>query len=99
LSSTSAPKDCHALCGPIGKREYHSTKIDQEETKGAKKIEDQRDAIAIERLLLTGDPHDRLVIENCRPPGRVNPTPAGKYNLVAIGANERHLETMKARGS
>ncbi len=98
MSSTSAPKDCHAICRPSGKREYHSTKIDQEETKGAKKIEDQRDANAIERLLLADDPHDRRVIENCHPPGHVNPTPAGKYNLVAIGAGAAGLVSAGGAG-
>jgi pyruvate/2-oxoglutarate dehydrogenase complex dihydrolipoamide dehydrogenase (E3) component len=75
----------------MGKREYHSTKIDKEETKGAKKIEDRRDANAIERLLLTDDPYDRRVIENCHPPDHVNPTPTGKYNLIAIGAGAAGL--------
>jgi len=98
LSSTSTPKDCHAICEPSGKREYHSTKIDREETKGAKKIEDQREANAIERLLLADDPHDRRVIENCHPPGHVNPTPAGKYNLVAIGAGAAGLVSAGGAG-
>lgn len=72
--------------------------IDHEETKGAKKIEDQRDANAIERLLLTDDPHDRRVIENCHPPGHVNPTPSGKYNLIAIGAGAAGLVSAGGAG-
>src|SRR5262249_46964023 len=79
-------------------REYHSTKIDREETKGAKKIEDQRDANAIERLLLADDPHDRRGIENCHPPGHLNPTPAGKNNLVAIGAGAAGLVSAGGAG-
>jgi pyruvate/2-oxoglutarate dehydrogenase complex dihydrolipoamide dehydrogenase (E3) component len=49
-------------------------------------------------MLLTNDPHDRRVIENCRPPGHVNPTPAGKYNLVAIGAGAAGLVSAGGAG-
>jgi pyruvate/2-oxoglutarate dehydrogenase complex dihydrolipoamide dehydrogenase (E3) component len=83
----------------LGKREYHSTKIDQEEPKGAKKIEDRREANAIERMLLADDPHDRRVIENCHPPAHVNPTPTGKYNLVAIGAGAAGLVSAGGAGA
>src|SRR5262247_3842187 len=98
LSSGQAPKDCHAIYRPLCKKEYHSTKNDHGEMKGAKKIEDQRDANAIERMLLTGDPHDRRVIENCHPPDHVNPTPTGKYNLIAIGAGAAGLVSAGGAG-
>jgi pyruvate/2-oxoglutarate dehydrogenase complex dihydrolipoamide dehydrogenase (E3) component len=49
-------------------------------------------------MLLTDDPHDRRVIENCHPPGRVNPTPTGKYNLVAIGAGAAGLVSAGGAG-
>jgi pyruvate/2-oxoglutarate dehydrogenase complex dihydrolipoamide dehydrogenase (E3) component len=52
----------------------------------------------IEKLLLVDDPHDRQVIENCHPPGYVNPTPAGKYNLVAIGAGAAGLVSAGGAG-
>ncbi len=44
-----------------------------------------------EHMLLPDDPHDQRLIENCHPPRHVNPTPAGKYNLVAIGAGTAGL--------
>jgi len=59
----------------------------------------ERHANAIEHLLLTDDPHDRLVIENCHPPDYVNPTPAGKYNLIAIGAGAAGLVSAGGAGS
>jgi pyruvate/2-oxoglutarate dehydrogenase complex dihydrolipoamide dehydrogenase (E3) component len=49
-------------------------------------------------MLLADDPHDRRVIENCHPPGHVNPTPAGKYNLVAIGAGAAGLVSAGGAG-
>jgi pyruvate/2-oxoglutarate dehydrogenase complex dihydrolipoamide dehydrogenase (E3) component/uncharacterized membrane protein YdjX (TVP38/TMEM64 family) len=42
-------------------------------------------------MLLTGDVHDRQLIENCHPPRWSNPTPAGKYNLVVIGGGTAGL--------
>jgi pyruvate/2-oxoglutarate dehydrogenase complex dihydrolipoamide dehydrogenase (E3) component len=38
------------------------------------------------------------VIENCHPPGHVNPTPTGKYNLVAIGAGAAGLVSVGGAG-
>src|SRR5918999_918450 len=40
----------------------------------------------IDEMMRIEDPYDKQLIENCHPPGWVNPTPAGKYNLVVIGA-------------
>jgi len=40
------------------------------------------DAIRIE----PGDEHNRALVGNVHPPGWVNPRPAGRYNLVVIGA-------------
>ena len=42
-------------------------------------------------MLLVDDVHDRELIENCHPPKWTNPTPAGKYNLVVIGAGTAGL--------
>jgi len=42
-------------------------------------------------MLLVDDVHDSQVIENCHPPKWLNPTPAGKYNLVVIGAGTAGL--------
>jgi len=49
-------------------------------------------------MMLADDPHDRRVIENCHPPGYVNPTPTGKYNLVAIGAGAAGLVSAGGAG-
>ena len=42
-------------------------------------------------MVLVDDEHDRRLIENCHPPKWINPTPAGKYNLVVIGAGTAGL--------
>jgi pyruvate/2-oxoglutarate dehydrogenase complex dihydrolipoamide dehydrogenase (E3) component/uncharacterized membrane protein YdjX (TVP38/TMEM64 family) len=46
---------------------------------------------SFKEMTLVDDPYDRELIENCRPPRWVNPTPAGKYNLVVIGAGTAGL--------
>jgi pyruvate/2-oxoglutarate dehydrogenase complex dihydrolipoamide dehydrogenase (E3) component/uncharacterized membrane protein YdjX (TVP38/TMEM64 family) len=45
----------------------------------------------MDEMLIVDDPHDRQLIENCHPPRWMNPTPSGKYNLVAIGAGTAGL--------
>ena len=44
-----------------------------------------------EEMMLEDDPHDRKLIANCRAPGRLNPLPSGKYNLVVIGGGTAGL--------
>ncbi len=53
---------------------------------------------AISHVTLAGNPHDRLMIENCHPPNHINPTPNGKYNLVAIGAGAAGLVSAGGAG-
>ncbi|MEO6724239.1 MAG: mercuric reductase [Blastocatellia bacterium] len=53
---------------------------------------------AIRHVTLAGDPHDQLMIENCHPPNHVNPTPNGKYNLIAIGAGAAGLVSAGGAG-
>lgn len=53
---------------------------------------------AIRHVTLADDPHDRLMIENCHPPNHVNPTPTGKYNLIAIGAGAAGLVSAGGAG-
>ncbi|HMV51669.1 MAG TPA: FAD-dependent oxidoreductase, partial [Blastocatellia bacterium] len=53
---------------------------------------------AISHVTLAGDAHDQLMIENCRPPNHVNPTPSGKYNLIAIGAGAAGLVSAGGAG-
>jgi pyruvate/2-oxoglutarate dehydrogenase complex dihydrolipoamide dehydrogenase (E3) component/uncharacterized membrane protein YdjX (TVP38/TMEM64 family) len=42
-------------------------------------------------MTLADDAYDRQLIENCRPPRWVNPMPAGRYNMVVIGAGTAGL--------
>jgi len=44
-----------------------------------------------DEMVLADDPHDKKLIDNCHPPGRVNPAPSGKYNLVVIGGGTAGL--------
>ncbi|MBI2533506.1 MAG: FAD-containing oxidoreductase, partial [Deltaproteobacteria bacterium] len=43
---------------------------------------------SFDEMMLVDDAHDK---QNCHPPGWVNPTPAGKYNLVVVGAGTAGL--------
>jgi pyruvate/2-oxoglutarate dehydrogenase complex dihydrolipoamide dehydrogenase (E3) component len=43
--------------------------------------------------VLPHDPHNELLVANVHPPGWVNPSPAGRYNLVVIGAGTAGLIT------
>ena len=43
------------------------------------------------KMVTVDDPHDHQLLENCRPSGWVNPTPAKKYNLVVIGGGTAGL--------
>ena len=40
---------------------------------------------------LPNDPHDAALLANVRPPDWTNPTPAGRYNLVVVGAGTAGL--------
>jgi pyruvate/2-oxoglutarate dehydrogenase complex dihydrolipoamide dehydrogenase (E3) component/uncharacterized membrane protein YdjX (TVP38/TMEM64 family) len=44
-----------------------------------------------DKMMLADDAHDQQLIENCHPANRINPTPAGKYNLVVIGGGTAGL--------
>ncbi|HWH78540.1 MAG TPA: VTT domain-containing protein, partial [Candidatus Binatus sp.] len=44
-----------------------------------------------DQMLLVDDTYDQQLIENCHPRQRINPTPAGKYNLVVIGGGTAGL--------
>jgi pyruvate/2-oxoglutarate dehydrogenase complex dihydrolipoamide dehydrogenase (E3) component/uncharacterized membrane protein YdjX (TVP38/TMEM64 family) len=44
-----------------------------------------------DEMMLVDDPHDKQLIENCHPSQWINPTPAGKYNLVVIGGGTAGL--------
>ncbi|HLN86069.1 MAG TPA: mercuric reductase, partial [Candidatus Limnocylindrales bacterium] len=44
-----------------------------------------------DKMMLVDDTHDKQLIENCHPTKRINPPPAGKYNLVVIGGGTAGL--------
>jgi pyruvate/2-oxoglutarate dehydrogenase complex dihydrolipoamide dehydrogenase (E3) component len=54
-------------------------------------LDSDHKATPVSAMMLVDDPHDQQLIENCHPPRWVNPTPAGKYNLVVIGAGTAGL--------
>jgi len=43
--------------------------------------------------VLAGDPHDDALVANVHPPDWTNPEPAGRYNLVVLGAGTAGLVT------
>jgi pyruvate/2-oxoglutarate dehydrogenase complex dihydrolipoamide dehydrogenase (E3) component len=43
--------------------------------------------------VLPDDAHDRVLLERVHPPAWTNPTPAGRYNLVVVGAGTAGLVT------
>lgn len=43
------------------------------------------------RMVLEGDSHDQVLLDNVHPAEWTNPTPSGKYNLVVIGAGTAGL--------
>src|SRR5262245_13213258 len=49
-------------------------------------------------MTLVDDAYDLRLIENCHPPDYVNPTPTGKYNLIAIGAGAAGLVSAGGAG-
>ncbi len=53
---------------------------------------------AIEHYLSPDDLYDQQVIANCHPPNYFNPSPEGKYNLVAIGAGAAGLVSAGGAG-
>ena len=58
---------------------------------GEPRLNENFSAVPFDRMVLIDDPHDKQLLENCRPPRWVNPAPAKKYNLVVIGAGTAGL--------
>jgi pyruvate/2-oxoglutarate dehydrogenase complex dihydrolipoamide dehydrogenase (E3) component/uncharacterized membrane protein YdjX (TVP38/TMEM64 family) len=58
---------------------------------GEPRLNENFSAVPFDRMVLIDDPHDRQLVDNCRPPRRANPTPATKYNLVVIGGGTAGL--------
>lgn len=55
------------------------------------RLDDKFEPTPVDKMVLAGDPHDKKLVENCHPPGRVNPIPTGKYNLVVVGGGTAGL--------
>ncbi|MCS6317591.1 MAG: hypothetical protein H8K05_07425 [Nitrospira sp.] len=47
----------------------------------------------VQSLVLPDDEHNRRLVANVHPPEWVNPEPAGRYNLVVVGAGTAGLIT------
>ena len=47
----------------------------------------------VQSLVLPNDEHNRKLVENVHPSNWVNPEPAGRYNIVVIGAGTAGLIT------
>jgi pyruvate/2-oxoglutarate dehydrogenase complex dihydrolipoamide dehydrogenase (E3) component/uncharacterized membrane protein YdjX (TVP38/TMEM64 family) len=60
-------------------------------TTGAARLDPNHQPTTFDKMMLVDDRHDKQLIENCHPTGRLNPEPAGKYNLVVIGGGTAGL--------
>lgn len=58
---------------------------------GKPRLDPAHTPTSFEEMMMVSDVHDRRLIENCHPPGWTNPKPAGKYNLVVLGAGTAGL--------
>jgi pyruvate/2-oxoglutarate dehydrogenase complex dihydrolipoamide dehydrogenase (E3) component len=58
---------------------------------GKPTIDNEQEIVMFDRMLLAGDPHDRMLVENCHPQDWLNPAPAKKYNLVVVGGGTAGL--------
>jgi pyruvate/2-oxoglutarate dehydrogenase complex dihydrolipoamide dehydrogenase (E3) component/uncharacterized membrane protein YdjX (TVP38/TMEM64 family) len=77
----------------IARKALREAQHQQETSTGAglPRVDAAHEPISFDKMMLVDDPHDKRLIENCHAPGRVNPTPAGKYNLVVIGGGTAGL--------
>ena len=58
---------------------------------GRPQLDENFQPLPFSNMVLVNDAHDKQLIENCHPPGWINPTPAKKYNLVVIGGGTAGL--------
>ena len=54
-------------------------------------IDENHEPTPFDKMVSVEDPRDQQLIQNCRPPGWINPVPAKKYNLVVIGGGTAGL--------
>jgi pyruvate/2-oxoglutarate dehydrogenase complex dihydrolipoamide dehydrogenase (E3) component/uncharacterized membrane protein YdjX (TVP38/TMEM64 family) len=58
---------------------------------GKPRLDPDHKPTPFDAMMLVHDAHDRRLIENVHPPKWINPTSAGKYNLVVIGGGTAGL--------
>jgi pyruvate/2-oxoglutarate dehydrogenase complex dihydrolipoamide dehydrogenase (E3) component/uncharacterized membrane protein YdjX (TVP38/TMEM64 family) len=58
---------------------------------GKPRLDENYEPVSFTHMVLAGDPHDQRLVENCHSPGRMNPVPTGKYNLVVLGGGTAGL--------
>ncbi|HYT54234.1 MAG TPA: FAD-containing oxidoreductase [Verrucomicrobiae bacterium] len=77
----------------VARKALRETEQQQESSAvaGMPRLDSSHEPTLFNQMLLVDDPYDQQLIANCHPLGRVNPTPAGKYNLVVIGGGTAGL--------
>jgi pyruvate/2-oxoglutarate dehydrogenase complex dihydrolipoamide dehydrogenase (E3) component/uncharacterized membrane protein YdjX (TVP38/TMEM64 family) len=77
----------------IARKALREAEQAQEGSVGSEKprLDENFQPIRFDKMVLAGDAHDRQLVENCHPTGRVNPSPSGRYNLVVIGGGTAGL--------
>ncbi len=63
----------------------------QQEGSVAARLDTNHRPTTFDKMMLVDDAYDKQLIENCHPTKRINPTPAGKYNLGVIGGGTAGL--------
>jgi pyruvate/2-oxoglutarate dehydrogenase complex dihydrolipoamide dehydrogenase (E3) component/uncharacterized membrane protein YdjX (TVP38/TMEM64 family) len=58
---------------------------------GRPRLDPDHKPMSFEAMLTVNDAHDQQLLENCHPRQWINPMPAGKYNLVVVGAGTAGL--------
>jgi pyruvate/2-oxoglutarate dehydrogenase complex dihydrolipoamide dehydrogenase (E3) component/uncharacterized membrane protein YdjX (TVP38/TMEM64 family) len=77
----------------MARRALRQAEQAQEDSLGAAQpgMDENYEPTPFDRMVSVEDPHDQRLLENCRPAGWINPTPAKKYNLVVIGGGTAGL--------
>jgi pyruvate/2-oxoglutarate dehydrogenase complex dihydrolipoamide dehydrogenase (E3) component/uncharacterized membrane protein YdjX (TVP38/TMEM64 family) len=77
----------------VARKALHEAEQQQEGsvTAGVSRLNPNHRPMTFNKMMLVDDRHDKRLIDNCHPAERMNPKPAGKYNLVVIGAGTAGL--------